>query len=130
MRHKITKEDLAEKFDLSEFDDLPPEFWDIITDKLNKPVYNRILSESERKMISTAAFGHLIKLHSGGFIDRFEFERILALSFGLSNIVQKQITQNMMKQITDMTLLNGTIELSVKEILNNLNNPPSSIIVT
>ena len=102
--------------DSSEYEGLSAELLEMIAERLNESFYYRILSKNEKKAISSEAFGYLLKLNSDCYISKFEFEKILSLSFALSKTIHKVISLRYMVKIVDILFIENNANLSYKRL--------------
>lgn len=80
--------------------------------------YNRILSEDERKILTTDAFGYLIHLLKLGSITKELFETVITLSLQLSGFLKRKITREMIDNIVNYIIFSGIEDISVKDLID------------
>jgi len=95
--------------------------------KEEAPVYNRILGEDEKKVLTPAAYGYLIKLLNLNSIDNVLFEKIIFLSMHLNAFIRKKITKPMMDELVNYLIFSGEEDVSVKDILDIFFTPENDV---
>ncbi len=80
--------------------------------------YNRILSEDERRILTTSAFGYLIHLLKLDSIDKETMEKVITLSIQLNGILKKKITREMIDNIVNYIIFSGVEDVSVRDLLD------------
>ena len=89
----------------------------LVNEKDNK-VYNRILADDEKRVISPEAFGYLGHLLNIGSIDEIFFEKVISLSMQLNMFMKKRIDKKMMDDIVNFIVFSGQGEITVRDLLD------------
>jgi hypothetical protein len=89
----------------------------LLSEKENR-VYNRILAEDEKRVISPDAFGFLVHLLNLGSIDEVFFEKVISLSMQLNMFLKKRINKKMMDDIVNFIVFSGQGDVTVRDLLD------------
>ncbi len=92
--------------------------------------YIRVLSEDEKKFITTEAFGYLLHLHDLGSIDDNLLEKVLSVSLQMSLFLKKMINKPMIDEIVNYLIFAESANLSIKDILDMVMVQETEIDVT
>ncbi len=93
-------------------------FMDSLLNEKDSKVYNRILAEEEKRVISPEAFGYLAHLLRMGSIDEIFFEKVISLSMQLNVFLKKRINKKMMDDIVNFIVFSGQGEVSIRDLLD------------
>lgn len=94
------------------------QFMDALLNEKDSKVYNRILAEEEKRVISPEAFGYLAHLLRIGSIDEIFFEKVISLSMQLNVFLKKRINKKMMDDIVNFIVFSGQGEVSIRDLLD------------
>jgi hypothetical protein len=86
--------------------------------KPEKPKYNRIMAEDEKRVLTKEAFGYLMNLLNLDSIDNELFEKILALSIQLNSITKRKISKKTADELVNYLVFSGQDDVSVKDIID------------
>jgi len=89
----------------------------LLSEKENK-VYNRILADDERRVITPEAFGYLVHLLNINSIDKILFEKVISLTMQLNSFLKKRINKKMMDDIVNFIIFSGQGEITVRDLLD------------
>jgi hypothetical protein len=89
----------------------------LLNEKDNK-VYNRILADDEKRVISPEAFSFLAHLLNLGSIDEIFFEKVISLSMQLNMFLKKRIEKKMMDDIVNFIVFSGQGDVTVRDLLD------------
>lgn len=93
-------------------------FMDALLREQDSRVYNRILADDERRIISPEAFSYLAHLLKIGSIDEVFFEKVISLSLQLNIFLKKRINKKMMDDIVNFIVFSGQGDISVRDLLD------------
>jgi len=93
-------------------------FMEALLSEKETRVYNRILAEDEKRVISPEAFGYLVHLLNLGSIDELFFEKVISLSMQLNMFLKKRINKQMMDDIVNFIVFSGQGEVTVRDLLD------------
>lgn len=78
----------------------------------------RVLSEEEKKFITTDAFGYLIHLNEIGSINETLLEKVLSISLQMSIFLKKVINKKMMDEVVNYIIFSESANISLRDILD------------
>ncbi len=85
-----------------------------------KKSYNRIMSVEEKKVITTEAFGYLVKLVNSGTITSHHFENMINISAQFCKITRRKASKKMIDDILDFVVFSGMDKLPNKDAMEFL----------
>ncbi len=84
----------------------------------SKNSYHRIAATDEKVFLSREAFGYLLELVHKQSIDEYLFEKIVSLSMSIYQIMNKEVTKNVVQKITNVMFFTNPDAVTVKEIID------------
>jgi|APSaa5957512576_1039674.scaffolds.fasta_scaffold43544_2 hypothetical protein len=85
-----------------------------------KKSYNRIMSDEEKKVITTEAFGYLVKLVNSNTITSHHFENMINISTQFCKITRRKASKKMIDDILDFVVFSGMDKLPNKDAMEFL----------
>ncbi|KQC08272.1 MAG: hypothetical protein APR54_04790 [Candidatus Cloacimonas sp. SDB] len=116
MLNKESSKEKLEKLGLSREE--VENFMEALLSERENRVYNRILAEDEKRVISPDAFGFLVHLLNLGSIDEVFFEKVISLSMQLNMFLKKRINKKMMDDIVNFIVFSGQGDVTVRDLLD------------